>query len=448
MSLQNNLLFEIQNGIIVVNTLAVPPSLTNIQIYNSFSNITIEWDPTTITGVIITYTINCTQGGLGTKNTTSNSITFPGAISGTTYSFTITPSIGSINGSTISTPNITPSFSLATGGDSITTANINGIPHKFHKFTSTTSSTFTVNLDINAYILVVGSGGGGGSQSAAYAEGCGGGGGGEVFYTSNSSNAGTVLLKTGTTCTITVGATTNKDTNGNSTTCTIKNSSNSLLIDIIAKGGCFGGGSSSLGIPGTGNGSGGGGCGINRGSNTNNMNGSNATITTYSPVDETFFGKYTNLAKNGGVGNHLEPGGGGGGASSNGLGFTTTYFTTSPNSGYYKTGGNGGAAFVWIDGNSYGGGGGGGTNNYRGFYGGSGAINAGNGGAYDGYKYNPSTGYYASVDGSIQASSGLDNYGGGGGGGYGLAGTLDISYPNSGSGGSGGSGVVIIAYPV
>jgi len=392
------------------------PSPTNIQISNSYSNITITWTQTTIPGKTINNTIVCTQGGLGTKNTTSNSILFPGARSGTTYSFTITPSIDSIDGSTTSTPNITPSFSLATGG-SITSRTIGSTAYNFHTFTAGNSDNFTVNTDINAYMLVVGSGGSGGKadtinfSSNPAIGGGGGGGGGEVFYTSNSGSYGTVLLNTGTYCVISVGGTTSVNNSGNNTTCTVKKSTNATLISIIAKGGCCGGGASSNIVLG---GSGGGATlGGTNGQSTINGYGTNKN--TYNSVDSTFSGKCTNLANNGGKSNDTYgEGGGGGGASSVGD-FSNI------------KGGNGGSGYTWIDTNVYGSGGGGG-----GFYfpngnildqGGSGGTNAGNGGG----------------SGNIQAGSGSSNFGGGGGG---------CCKSTSNSPGTGGSGVVIIAYVV
>jgi len=436
MPLLNNLFFEIQNGIIVASIKDLT-YIYNISITSDYKNVIISWDPIIITGFVTNYVINCIQGNLGSKSTTSNSIIFPDAISETTYLFTITPSIDGINGSTTYTKTFTtPLFITATGG-SITTENVNGIPYRFHKFTTTTSSTFTVINETNAYILVVGGGGSGGSINNTSESG-GGGGGGEVFYTGNSSNAGTVLLKKGTTCTITVGATStvgsgsSENYNGNPSSCVVTDKNSNILINIIAKGGCYGGGSyvatsAVVGAPGTGSGSGGGGCGIN-----NNVNGSNGTTTSYTSVDSTFKDKYYNLANNGASGihagipytNNTQGGAGGGGGGAGGGGSSCTFSSA----GYNNIGGNGGSSYLWIDSNYYGGGGSGGASmviNGANFVGSPGipGTNAGKGGDY-GNNGNP----------------GLSNFGGGGGG--------CSSRIALGSGGAGGSGVVIIAYPV
>lgn len=422
----------------------LPPTPTNITISNSFSNIRIGWDLITLTGVTITYTINCSQGGLGTRTTTSNSIIFPGATSQTTYSFTITPSIGSINGSITSTPNITTSVSVIPSGGVISTITVGSTTYNLHTFTNTTSSsTFTVNTLIYASILVVGSGGGGGSVATGYYEGGGGGGGGEVFFTNNPVN-----LTNGTTCTITVGATTNASTNGNSSTCTVKNSSNTTLIDIIAKGGCRGGGSNSGGITavGSGTGSGGGGCGINTGATTDDKPGSIGTISTYTSVDNIFLNNYTNLVNDGSKGNHINnygAGGGGGGASIRqrfGYGKAGDPYNSFANGELGAVDsintGRGGEGYTWIDSIVYGGGGCGGGAYYtsRPDFTWSVTVN------YNGnYLNNGVGGYYSNNNNSkTQAPSVRNNSGIGGGGGYGYGGT----------GGSGGSGVVIIAYPV
>jgi hypothetical protein len=521
MSLLNNLLFEIQNGIIVVNTLAVTPDTPVMQpITLAGITMTINWLPVSrVTGYIVNFTPNINGVSSQSFDPTTTSASFTGT-PGTSYNFTVTsvngdknsvasspititlaltaPIINSttidsdgltiiINWSSVSgatgyivnfTPNInglsSQSFDLtitsasftgrpgisynftvtsvngnvsstslpstiqtaptASTGGSITTANVNGIPHKFHKFTSTTSSTFTVNSDINAYILVVGAGGGGGSMPWYYAGG-GGGGGGEVFYTSNNGVPDKVFLSSGTTCTISVAATTtntlSSDYNGNPSTCVIKDNNNNILINITAMGGCFGGGvDNPPGVPGSSSGSGGGGSSNNYGASAT-INGSTGTISNYSPVDTTFIGKYTNLAKKGGSSKSgtgfytYGPGGGGGGAVSNG-----------GDAVYPNDGGSGGSGYIWIDGNCYGsGGGGGGTYSpgvsySNGAYGGT---NAGKGGT----KFS-STGF-------TLPTPGIDTYGGGGGGCCG--GTLPRT-TNNVLGGAGGSGVVIIAYPV
>ena len=277
---------------------------------------------------------------------------------------------------------------IATGGDSVYDVNVDGTTYRVHVFTTTGTSSFTVNRGGEVeYLIVAGGGGGGGSDD--FSGGGGGGGAGGLL-------AGTTTV-TPQAYTITVGI---GSTRPNTTTQT--NGNNSSAFGLTAIGGGAGVGRF---INGTANGGSGG--GQHRGSG---------------PGTGT-----SGQGNNGGIagrpGSASGGGGGGGGAGQIGQ------------AGSVDSGGTGGAGVSSnISGIStfYAGGGGGGKD-------GGGAHGLGGiGGGGDSHPTNDTSG-----------KDGVPNTGGGGGGGSSDSdGTNFWSNGSGGRGGNGGSGIVIIRYPL
>jgi len=246
----------------------------------------------------------------------------------------------------------------ASGGDSTTTDG----DYKYHIFSSTGNSTFTVSsaADNNQveYLVIAGGGGGGGDNGGA-----GGAGGYRTGFLTVSAQAYTITVGTG-------------GTGGSGSTIPLKGG-NSIFSTIAATGGGKGGNGQTNGNGGDG-GSGGGGTIINAGTGGSGNEGS------YTPV-EGHDGGDTYLA----TANYKGGGGGGAGAvgedgnstvcGAGGVGLASSITGSS----VYRAGGGGGGGYAGSAG-AGGNGGGGAGSVANGGNGTSGSANTGGGGGGSG----------------------------------------------------------------
>ena len=313
----------------------------------------------------------------------------------------------SVDSNEYSTAGVTPTFIVASGGNSCGTTG----DYKWHAFTG--PGTFTVSCvgnpagsDTVDYMVVAGGGGGGGTGNSGYASGGGGGAGGWRASSGTASGSYTAgpapltapvaaLSVTATGYPITVGG----GGSAGPTTGTGGAGNTSTFSTVSSSGGGGGGNRNAHGVSG-GSGGGAGACA--------SLNGGTGNTPTTTPAQGTDGGD--GLGGPGGYG-----GGGGGGATVAGTG------ATAPKGGL---GGDGATSNINNTPTAYGGGGGGGAYNNPAGAGTGGAGGGGPGGAP------PAVGV-----------AGTCNTGGGGGGGstQGPDGTQR-------TGGAGGSGIVIIRY--
>ena len=314
-------------------------------------------------------------------------------------------------------------------GGTESTVNISGTNYRLHAFTSTGSSTFTLNSDATVAVLLVAGGGAGGYSYGDQDTGKGGGGAGQVLVrTGYALTAGSYSLSVGD-----GGA---GRTGNNTSPPKAPNGGNTTGFSVTANGGGGGGGSDDQNAGPAQGGSGGG--GGSRNGTTSYNNGASSNKTT--PASWTSYGNAGGNAGGGG------PNGGGGGGGAGGAG----------SNGDTLGGGRGGVGGAGVDlsatfGTTYGesgwfgGGGGGGT--YT-----TGSIlpqsDGGQGGGGDGTSAKES-----SVNPSPQFSgtniNAMANTGGGGGGsGEDGQDSNGHTTPGGGTSGSGGSGIVIVRYAI
>ena len=333
-------------------------------------------------------------------------------------------------GSTSSGGGSVPSIN-ASGGDSTGEYDADGFTWKYHKFTTTGNSTFTVSsagdgakLD---FFMVGGGGGGAGGHDSDWFGGGGGGAGGVVLKADHDVTTGSF--------TVTVGS-------GGSA------GAASALASGNSTNGGSGGGSSAFGYTAAGGGNGGvssntdydlrGGCGGGSGSNaTYDSNTSGGS-------GQTYYADAQSYGSDGGRGfsSGSNPYGAGGGGAL-GVGGNIRQIDGNSSGGTERGGGHGGEGLLLnLDGtNRYyacGGGGGGAGDTDGSNSGGKGGQGWQDGPAYDGNR--------GGTIGNINGVAGDNGTGNGGGGGCG--GASGTAPPNPGNGATGGSGCVIIRYKI
>jgi len=298
---------------------------------------------------------------------------------------------------------------IATGGDSVYDVDAEGTTYRVHVFTSTGTSTFSVNQGGEVEYAIIGGGGGGGGGFSSDAAGGGGGAGAFISGTVNTDpNSYTITVGNG-------GA--GGDGSGES------NSDNNRT-DPGERDGQYGGDSSAFGI--TANGGGGGPTyedtiGFSNGNASAGGNGGagdgagNANSIRSSGGE---FGNDGGLLGGTGQSNDSTSCGGGGGAGTRGGDGTAN--TTG------GAGGDGLATFITGTSTFYAAGGGGGSTQGS-------TAQGGLGGGGD-------AGTPTGSSGGNNGDNGTANTGSGGGGAS--AGNIDVD------GGSGGSGIVVIRYPL
>ena len=391
----------------------------------------------TVTGTFTSFVwknnVNATTATVTATN--SGTFTDTSVITGTPYTYNITPyNSASVAGAIFTTS------SISTSNDVAGTAIYNNTTYKIRTFTTVGANSFDYyNADRNTiYVLAVGGGGGAGT--------IGGGGGGGVVMQAITLPLGSNILN------INIGnggvSSTTASTNGQNTTVNFygQPSSNIIALGGGAGSGVVANGKGTASTPSSGGSGGGGSATIGTGGGGMSCPGNYvpSNVTTNGASGNTAYSNYTNSGGNGicsWAGNWPIVGGGGGGAGDSGQTATTIQRTTCAGTTYTVNsdnrsgrGGNGIQANSTIQpianfnpsGTSYG------T-----YYWGSG----GNGGGsaalplVDVLGGSGSTGGLNSVWGS-NPNAGANTGGGGGG----APGSSDVV------GGNGGSGIVIIAY--
>jgi hypothetical protein len=397
-------------------------SYTTSSSTGGYSTTSSSTTPTVTVGNNGSYTFSTVANNLFGVSGASNSVTETlttvpqaptigtAAAAGGGTDITVTWTLGSNGGKTLSSITITPYLNGTTAGTTQTAASISSTSHAFTGLTAGSSYTFKVNTTnangpsaqsaatnsvtvptpVTTDFLVIAGGGGGGTDLSAADRATGGGGAGGLRSSVTATGGGGTLessISITSSFTVTVGAGGAQGAGGSS----------SVFSNITSLGGGSGGYVNNGGDPAGSGGSGGG----------------------SSSFRETFPGSGTaNQGYAGANGTNAGPTGGGGGGGAGSVG----------GAGSSGTGGNGGnGVAVSITGSSvtYGGGGAGGSG--QGTGGGyTGIGTGGNGGG--------GNGGYAST------TSGAGGAGQGGGGGGRTGG-------NSAVAGTGGSGIVILRYP-
>ena len=318
----------------------------------------------------------------------------------------------------------------ASGGDSTGEYDADGFTWKYHKFTTTGNSTFTVSsagegakLD---FFMVGGGGGGAGGHDSDWFGGGGGGAGGVVLKADHDVTTGsfTVTVGVGGAAGSASGLGAGNSTNGGS-------GGDTFLFGYTAKGGGNGGISSSTDYDLRG-GSGG-------GSGSNDTWDSNTAGSL-----QQYYADAQAYGSDGGRGfsTGANPYGAGGGGAL-GVGGNIRQIDGNSSGGTERGGGHGGEGLLLnLDGtNRYyacGGGGGGAGDTDGANSGGKGGQGWQDGPGYDGNR--------GGTIGNINGVAGTNGTGNGGGGGQG--GASGVAPPNPGNGSAGGSGCVIIRYKI
>lgn len=322
-----------------------------------------------------------------------------------------------------------PAISAA-GGDSVGEYDADGFTWRYHKFTTTGNSTFTVSsagegakLD---FFMVGGGGGGAGGHDSDWFGGGGGGAGGVVLKADHNVTTGsfTVTVGGGGAAGAASGLGAGNSTNGGS-------GGDTFLFGYTAKGGSNGGISSNTDYDLRG-GSGGG-------------SGSNGTWDSNTAGSlQQYYADAQAYGSDGGRGfsTGANPYGAGGGGAL-GVGGNIRQIDGNSSAGSERGGGHGGEGLLLnLDGtNRYyacGGGGGGAGDTDGGNSGGKGGQGWQDGPGYDGNR--------GGTIGNINGVAGTNGTGNGGGGGQG--GASGTAPPNPGNGAAGGSGCVIIRYKI
>ena len=299
---------------------------------------------------------------------------------------------------------------------------------------ATLGSNWSTSLPVSADILVVGGGGGGGFDMG------GGGGGGGVIDGTMLVQPGNYLLTIGA-----GGLGNGSGINGNPTVHQFlygsQNGADTSIVtpscmNILSKGGGFGGSSYwdyTPGAAGASGANGGGASGYSNGQAPGGRLGGAPTQGTASILDglQTVISKVNGFT--GGYGGPQYYSGGGAGAGDVGTNSPNTphggvgQYSYTPGPFYYWGGGGGGAAYSAGNGGNGGDGGGGG-----------GAVGTSSGGSGIN-SGSPGGGGGNNTQANTPGGNGGTNTGGGGGGG--------AHYTTGSKGGNGGSGIIVIAYP-